>query len=115
MYLSKGGRVTLIKESTLEFGNLFSFLYFQFQLSGPLHEKLQQDFLFRGEGEIKDDFKFHLVNWAMTCTPIQGELGVQNLLVFQQEVVVVCGNIKKKGGSLWRTVIESIYGGTWEG
>jgi hypothetical protein len=67
MYLSKGGRVTLIK-STLS--NLPTYLLSLFPIPASVAnriEKLQQDFLWRGIGE---EFKYHLVSWAKVCFPI---------------------------------------------
>jgi hypothetical protein len=45
-------------------------------------ERLQREFLWGG---IRDEVKFHLVNWKMICTPIKsGGLGVRNLIQFNQ-------------------------------
>lgn len=39
-------------------------------------------------GRMDEDFKFHLVNWAMVCTPTHEEgLGIQNLLVFSKALL----------------------------
>ena len=59
MYLSKGGRLTLIK-STLS--NIPMYYLSSFQIPGRVAkriEKIQRDFLWGGIG---DEFKFHLVN-----------------------------------------------------
>ena len=68
MYLSKGGKVTLIKSSLLSLPTYFlSFL----PLSGKVAKrmkKLQRDFLWNGIG---GEPKIHLVNWAKVCKPLQ--------------------------------------------
>ncbi|KAF5458832.1 hypothetical protein F2P56_022833, partial [Juglans regia] len=70
LYLSKGGRLTLIK-STLS--NLPTYFLSLFPLPTKVAnriEKLQRDFLWRGLGE---EFKFHLVNWPTIHS--SGKLG----------------------------------------
>jgi hypothetical protein len=66
LYLSKGGRLTLIK-STLS--NLPTYYLSLFPIPVGVAnrlEKLQRDFLWGGLG---DEFKFHLVHWSQICTP----------------------------------------------
>jgi hypothetical protein len=74
MYLSKGGRLTLIK-STLS--NIPTYYLSLFQVPVRVAkrlEKIQEDFLWGGVG---DEFKFHLVNWSTICmTTEAGGLGV---------------------------------------
>jgi hypothetical protein len=83
--LSKEGRSTLIK-STLS--NLPTYYLSLFPI--PLGvanriEKLQRDFLWGG---MKEEFKFHLVNWSTMstiCLSLQyGGLRVRNLIKFNQ-------------------------------
>jgi len=73
LYLSKGGRLTLIK-STLS-NNTTYYLSFPIPVSVAQRlERLQEDFLWSGIG---DEVKFPLVNWPTMCTPIEeGGLGV---------------------------------------
>ncbi|KAF5470013.1 hypothetical protein F2P56_010566, partial [Juglans regia] len=85
LYLSKGGRLTLIK-STLS--NLPTYFLSLFPLPTKVAnriEKLQRDFLWSGLGE---EFKFYLVNWSTVCTPIsEGGLGIRHLLKFNQALL----------------------------
>jgi hypothetical protein len=88
LYLSKGGRVTLIK-STLS--NLPTYFLSLFPIPSSVAnriEKLHRDFLWGGIGE---EFKFHLVNWAKVCSPISsGGLGIRNLRIFNMALLGLC-------------------------
>jgi hypothetical protein len=45
-------------------------------------EKLQRNFLWDGVGDV---FKFHLVSWSNSCSPMSfGGLGVRNLVRFNR-------------------------------
>ena len=66
LYLSKGGRLILIK-STLS--NLPTYLLSLFPIPTDIAYRieLQRNFLWGGLG---DDSKHHLVNWYKVCSPI---------------------------------------------
>jgi hypothetical protein len=67
LYLSKGGKLTLIK-STLS--NLPTYYLSLFPLPMSVAwriEKLQRDFLWGG---IDDSPKFHMVHWKRVCEPL---------------------------------------------
>jgi hypothetical protein len=85
VYLSKGGRVTLIKSTLSSLPTYFMSL-FPIPASMALRiDKIQRDFLWGGMGEGK---KFHLVNWSHVCQPLKmGGLGVQNLRIFNQALL----------------------------
>ena len=77
LYLSRGGRVTLIK-STLS--NLPTYFLSLFPIPASVAnqmEKLQGNFLWGGFG---DEPKIHLVKWAISCAPISsGGLGIRKI------------------------------------
>jgi hypothetical protein len=85
MYLSKGGRTTLIK-STLS--NLPTHFLSLFPISASVAnciEKFHLDFLWGGLGE---EFKYHLVSWSKVCsTNFEGGLGIQNLRIFNRALL----------------------------
>jgi hypothetical protein len=114
MYLSKGGRVTLIK-STL--ANLPTYYMSLFPLPASVAnrmEKIQRDFLWGGLGE---EFKYHLVSWSKVCSPIsEGGLGIRNLMVFNRALL---GKWLWRYGlereAWWRLAVDSKYGSLWGG
>ena len=71
-YISKGGRLTLIK-STLSNMPIYTMSLFRIpkRVKSRL-EKIQRDFLWGGGNQ---DRKIHLVNWNPVCT--KGGLGIQ--------------------------------------
>ena len=114
LYLSNGGKLTLIKSSL---SNLPTYFLPLFHLPSEVAnrlKKLQRDFLWNGMG---DQPKFHLVNWAKVCEPIQnGGLGVKYLRFFNQSLL---GKWLWRYGmdreALWRKVVEVKYGSLWGG
>lgn len=114
MYLSKGGRVTLIK-STIS--NLPTYFLSLFPLPTKVAhrlEKLQRDLLWGG---IKDEFNFHLVKWATICSPIKEEgLGIRNLKSFNQALLGKwLWRYYQEWEALWRTLIALKHGESWGG
>ena len=109
LYLSKGGRVTLIK-STLS--NLPTYFLSLFPIPASVANrlaKLQQDFLW---GDLGDEPNFNLVDWSTMCTPhSSGSLGIRNLRTFN---IALLGKWLWRFGqerdALWRQVIEVKYG-----
>jgi hypothetical protein len=115
LYLSKGGRVTLI-HSTLSSIPTYYLSLFSIPVSvAKKLERLQREFLWSGMG---DETKFHLVNWHRVCTPIKaGGLGVCNVINFNQALRGKwIWRFSQERDALWRSVIEVRYGsvrGDW--
>jgi hypothetical protein len=89
IYLSKGGRITLIKRTLSNLPTNFLSLFPILAIVANCIEKLQRDFLWGGIGE---EFKYHLVSWSKVCSPIsKSGLGIRNLSVqssFVREVAM---------------------------
>jgi hypothetical protein len=114
LYLSKGGRVTLIK-STLS--NLPTYFLSLFPISSGVSiriEKLHRDFLWGGIGE---EFKFHVVNWSKVCSPISnGGLGIRNLRIFNKALLGKwLWRYAHERGAWWKSVVDAKYGSNWAG
>lgn len=74
LYLSKGGRLALIKNTLSNFPNYLSLFPIRVGVANRL-EKIHKDFLWGG---IDDEFKSHLVNWLHICISIKScGLGVK--------------------------------------
>ena len=109
LYLSKGGRVTLIK-STLSSIPTYLLSLFSMPVSVAHRlEKLQRDFLW---GSIGEEKRFHLIRWDKVYLSLQnGGLAIKNLCLFNQALL---GKWIWRFGTehdfLWRKVIEAKYG-----
>ena len=109
IYLSKGGRLTLIK-STLS--NLSTYLLSLFPIPVDVAhriKKIQRNFLWGTSEEVA---KFHLVNWDMVCSPYShGGLAIKNLRRFNEALL---GKWLWRFGverdAFWRKVILAKYG-----
>jgi len=67
LYLSKGGKVTLLKNILSSLPTYFlSILPILGKIANRM-EKLQRDFLW---SSMSGDSKLHLVNWAKICNPM---------------------------------------------
>jgi len=84
-FLSKGGRLTLIKSVLSSIPTYFlSVLPLTVSVANEL-EAIQRKFLW---GSFGSDFKFHLVNWKVVKQPILGRgLGVRDLLFFNETLL----------------------------
>ena len=109
LYLSEGGRLTLLK-STLSSLPTYFFSLFTIPIN-VVHriEKLQMNFLWGGLGA---EFKHHLVGWAKVCTPKEyGGLGVRSLVLTNKALL---GKWLWRFGleeqCLWRRVLVSKFG-----
>jgi hypothetical protein len=96
MYLSKGGRLTLIKSTLSNLPTYFLSLFPIPMSVAKRLEKVQRDFLWGGMG---DEPKLHLVSWNQVCRPLHsGGLGIRKLHKFNQALL---------GKWLWRYANES--------
>ena len=91
LYLSKGGRVTLIKSTLSNLPTYFLSLFPILASMANQIERLQRNFLW---GSLGDDPKIHLVKWASVCAPISsGGLRIRKLSLFKEALL---------GKWLWR-------------
>ena len=114
MYLSKGGKVTLLKSTLSTLPTYYLSLFpIPVDIANRI-EKLQRDFLWGG---IDESHKFNLVNWAQVCSPLKsGGLGVRNLRKFNQTLLSKwLWRYGTETNHLWWRVIEIKYGNIWGG
>ena len=108
-YLSKGGRIALIK-STLS--NLPTYLLSLMPIPAAVAKRLESiqcDFLW---GDMGEEFKFHLVNWQKVCSLIrEGGLGIHNLRCFNRALLGKwLWRYASEPGAWWRKVVEAKFG-----
>jgi hypothetical protein len=85
LYLSKGGRVTLIKSTLSNLPTYYLSLFLVHVSVANRIEKIQRDFLCGGMG---DEPKMHLVNWDQVCRPLRAcGLGIRNVLKFNKALL----------------------------
>jgi hypothetical protein len=114
LYISKGGKVTLIK-STLT--NLPTYFLSLFPLPTSVVvriKKLQLDFLWGG---IDEQFKYHLVSWSKVCAPIsEGGLGIKSLVMFSCTLLGKwLGQYGIERDAWWRVATDSKFANLWGG
>ena len=110
LYLSKGGRLTLLKSTLSSLPTYYLSLF-----TIPSHvankiEKIQRDFLW-------GDSKIHLVGWDKVCAPkVNGGLGIRKLTTFNKALL---GKWLWRFGveetRLWRRVVALKFGEEWGG
>jgi len=85
LYLSKGGRAILIKSNLLNLPTYFLSLFPISAIVVNQIAKIQNNFLWGGLG---DEPKFHLVKWAIVCTPLSsGGLGIRKVRLFNEPLL----------------------------
>jgi hypothetical protein len=82
LYLSKGGRVTLVNSTLSNLPTYYLSLFPVLVSVANRIEKIQIDFLWGGMGH---EPKMHLVNWDQVRHPLRaGGLGIRNILKFNK-------------------------------
>ena len=113
-YISKGGRITLIRSTFSSFPIYYLSLFRMPQKIFTRLEKIQRQFLW-GVGSLEK--KPHLVKWATICTEKKKwGLGVRNFSRLNK--VLLCKwswRFANERYALWRKVISCKYGETPEG
>ena len=90
-YLSKGGRLILLKSTLLSLPTYFLSLFTIPQAVAARIERIQRNFLW---GASEDVFKYALVAWYKVCLPIEcGGLGIRRVRLFNKALL---------GKWLWR-------------
>uniref|UniRef100_A0A2N9HCD7 Reverse transcriptase zinc-binding domain-containing protein n=1 Tax=Fagus sylvatica TaxID=28930 RepID=A0A2N9HCD7_FAGSY len=109
LYLSKGGRLTLLK-STLSSLPTYYLSLFTIPISVANRiERIQCNFLWGSYGE---GGTHHLVNWDVVCSPVNyGGLGVRKIAVFNKALLGKwLWRFGTEESKLWRRVIATKYG-----
>ena len=109
LYLSKGGRLTLLKSILSSLSTYYLSLFTIPKAVVTRLELIQRNFLW---GSSVKCFKYPLVDWAKVCLPRElGGLGIQNLASFNQALL---GKWLWRYGHetthLWQRVIAMKYG-----
>jgi hypothetical protein len=125
LYLSKGGRVAMLKstlsrpikkkrkkkeKSMLSSLPIYYFSLFTIPVSVAKRlERLQRNFLW---GDTNGEFKHHLVGWDTVCSPIiDGGLGIRKLVAFNQALLSKwLWRFGMEASHLWRRVLVARFG-----
>ena len=108
-YISKGGRLTLIK-STLSNMPIYTMSMFRIQKKVKSRlEKIQWDFLWGGSNH---DRKIHLINWNTVCTnKRKGGLGILRLEKLNKSLLRKWDwRLAVEDNSSWKDLIKLKYG-----
>ena len=112
LYLSKGGRLTLLKSTLSSLPTYYLSLFTIPKHVAARIERLQRNFLWGGLGE---GVTHHLVNWDTMCSPLaHGGLGVRKVEVFNRALLGKwLWKFSRDETHLWRRVIAAKYGLDW--
>ena len=107
-YISKGGRITLIK-STLASMPIYQMSIFRMpKIVARRLEKVQRDFLWGGNLEGK----IHLVKWEVVCTEKnKGGLGLRKIAMLNKALLSKwIWRYACEKDNIWKQVITTKYG-----
>ena len=109
LYLSKGGRLTLLKSTLSSRPTYFLSLFTILQAMAARLERIQRNFLW---GASKNVFKYPLVAWEKVCLPLEeGGVGIQRVVLFNQALLgkwLWCSG--KEINRLWLQAVATNYG-----
>lgn len=113
MYLSKGGRLTLLRSTLSSLPTYYLSLSTIPTSMANKIEKLQKDFLWDG----MENKQFHLVGWDKVCSPIAcGGLGIKKLTSLNKALLGnSCEGLGVEETRLWRKVVAWELGKEWGG
>ena len=111
LYLSKGGRLPLLKSTLSSLPTYFLSLFTIPEVVADRLERIQRNFLW---GSFEEAFKYPLVAWNKVCWLVEvGGLGIRRIGLFNQALL---GKWLWRFGCetnrLWRQVIATKYGET---
>ena len=109
LYLSKGGRLTLLKSTLSSLPTYYLSLFTIPQHVADRLERIQRNVLW---GRSTDVFKYSLVAWEKVVWPVEvGGLGIWRIGLFNQALLEKwLWRFGKEAPHLWRQVIASRYG-----
>ena len=85
LYLSKGGRLMLLKSTLSSLPTYFLSLFTIPKVMAARLESIQRNFLW---GSSKGSFKYPLVAWENACLPVEmGGLGIRSVVPFNQALL----------------------------
>ena len=109
LYLSNGGRLTLLKSTLSSLPTYFLFLFTIPKAVATKLERIQRNFLW---GSSVECFKYPLVGWKKVCLPREmGGLGIRKLVPFNQALLGKwLWRCSHETSHLWHRVIAMKYG-----
>ena len=109
LYLSKGGRLTLLKSTLSSLPTYYLSLFTIPQHITDRLERIQRNFLW---GSSNDVFRYPLVAWDKVVWPVEiGGLGIRKIGLFNQALLGKwLWRFGKEATHLWRQVIATKYG-----
>ena len=109
LYLSKGGRLMLLKSILSSLPTYFLSLFTIPKFVAARLESIQRNFLW---GSSEGSFKYPLVAWEKVCLPVEmGGLGIRSVVSFNQALLGKwLWRYRHEDTHLWQRVISTKYG-----